>query len=63
VRYPSGAVEYRYGASVLKRGDRIGRNGDEGFVTSVERDKNGDIRVVVGTRAASTVTRADARRS
>jgi AcrR family transcriptional regulator len=60
VRYPSGAVEYRYGASVPKRVDRIGRNGDEGFVTSVERDKNGDIRVVVGTRAASAVTWADA---
>ena len=60
VRYPSGAVEYRYGDRVPKRGDRIGRNGDEGFVTSVERDMNGDIRVVVGTRAASTVTWADA---
>ena len=60
VRYPSGAVEYRYGDSVPTRGDRIGRNGDEGFVTSVERDRNGEVRVVVGTRAASTVTWADA---
>lgn len=60
VRYPSGAVEYRYGENVPKRGDRIGRNGDEGFVTSVECDEHGETRVAVGTRAAATVTWADA---
>ena len=38
VRYASGAFEHRYGSTLPKAGDRLGRNGEEGFVTSVEVD-------------------------
>ncbi len=50
IRYPSGAVEYRYGGDVPKTGDKLGRDGDEGFVTSVEIDEGGGETVRVGTR-------------
>jgi len=60
VRYPSGAVEYRYGATVPKRGEKLGRNGDEGFVIAVEEDEHGVPRVVVGTRVAPSVKWEDA---
>lgn len=60
VRYPSGAVEHRYGAAVPNRGDKIGRNGDEGFVTRVEQDEYGNTRVSVGTRVPPGVTWKDA---
>jgi AcrR family transcriptional regulator len=55
VRYASGEVEHRYGAALPKVGDRLGRNGDEGFVTSVETD-GGDATVWVGTPASKGVS-------
>jgi AcrR family transcriptional regulator len=55
VRYASGEVEHRYGATLPKVGDRLGRNGDEGFVTSVETD-GGDATVMVGTPASKGVS-------
>ena len=60
IRYPSGAVEYRYGGDVPEKGDKLGRNGDEGFVTSVEVDEGGGATVRVGTRVPHHVTWADA---
>lgn len=59
IRYPSGAVEYRYGGDVPKKGDKLGRNGDEGFVTSVEVTEEGAT-VRVGTRVPRHITWADA---
>ena len=55
VRYASGEVEHKYGATLPKVGDRLGRNGDEGFVTSVETDGR-DATVRVGTPAAKGVS-------
>ena len=51
VRYASGAVEYRFGSKLPKVGDRLGRNGEEGFVTRVEADDSGQATVTVGTLA------------
>ena len=52
VRYASGEVEHRYGSKLPKVGDRLGRNGDEGFVTRVEADgPEGAAVVSVGTPA------------
>lgn len=53
VRFASGAVEHRYEAALPKVGDRLGRNGDEGFVTSVETDGLDVAIVRVGTPAAN----------
>ena len=51
VRYASGDVEHRFGSTLPKVGDRLSRNGDEGFVTSVEADGSGHATVSVGTPA------------
>jgi AcrR family transcriptional regulator len=57
IRYASGAVEHRYGSTLPKVGDRLGRNGDEGFVTSVEADgPEGWALVGVGTPAPKGVS-------
>jgi AcrR family transcriptional regulator len=56
VRYASGAVEHRYGLTVPKVGDRLGRNGDEGFVTHVEGDGPDQATVSVGTPAPKGVS-------
>ena len=56
VRYASGAFEHRYGSTLPKAGDRLGRNGEEGFVTSVEVDgPEGTAIVSVGTAAPEGV--------
>jgi AcrR family transcriptional regulator len=51
VRHASGDVEHRYEATLPKVGDRLGRNGEEGFVTSVEADGSDHAKVSVGTPA------------
>ena len=57
VRYASGDVEHRYEATLPKVGDRLGRNGDEGFVTHVEADgPEGWATVSVGTPAPEGVS-------
>jgi AcrR family transcriptional regulator len=57
VRYASGDVEHRYGSKLPKVGDRLGRNGDEGFVTRVEADgPGGGATVSVGTPAPKGVS-------
>jgi AcrR family transcriptional regulator len=57
IRYASGAVEHRYGATLPKVGDRLGRNGEEGFVTRVEADGPGGWAIVsVGTPAPEGVS-------
>ena len=55
VRYSSGEVEHRYESTLPKVGDRLGRNGDEGFVTSVEADGPDHARISVGTPAPKGV--------
>jgi AcrR family transcriptional regulator len=60
IRYPSGEVEHRYGTDVPQIGERIGRNGDGGFVTSVEEENEGHWTVRVGTAAPPGVTWSDA---
>ena len=55
VKYASGAVEHRYGSTLPKVGDRLGRNGDEGFVTRVEADPD-QVTVSVGTPAPKGVS-------
>ncbi len=55
VRYASGSVEHRYGSTLPKVGDRLGHNGDEGFVTRVETDRN-QVTVSVGTPAPHGVS-------
>ena len=59
VRYASGDVEYRYGSKLPKVGDRLGRYGDEGFVTRVEADNPDHATVTVGTLAPSGVVWED----
>ena len=49
VRYASGDVEHRYESTLPQVGDRLGRNGHEGFVTSVEADGLDHAMVTVGT--------------
>ena len=56
VKYASGAVEHRYGSPLPKVGDRLGRNGDEGFVTRVEADGSASAIVSVGTPASTGVS-------
>jgi AcrR family transcriptional regulator len=60
IRYPSGDVEHRYGTDVPRVGERIGRNGDGGFVTTALQDEEGHWTVWVGTTAPPGVTWADA---
>jgi AcrR family transcriptional regulator len=55
VRYASGTVEHRYGSTPPKVGDRLGSNGDEGFVTRVEAGPD-QITVSVGTPAPKGVS-------
>ena len=55
VRFASGDVEHRYETTLPEVGDRLGRNGDEGFVTSVEPDGPDHARVTVGTPAPQGV--------
>jgi AcrR family transcriptional regulator len=55
VRYASGDVEHRYGSTLPKVGDRVGRNGDEGFVTGVQADGPDHATVSVGTPAPKGV--------
>jgi len=55
VRFASGDVEHRYETALPEIGDRLGRNGDEGFVTSVEADGPDHARVTVGTPAPQGV--------
>ena len=55
VRFASGDVEHRYETTLPKVGDRLGRNGDEGFVTSVEADDPDHAKVMVGTPAPQGV--------
>jgi AcrR family transcriptional regulator len=59
VRHASGDVEHRYEATLPKVGDRLGRNGAEGFVTSVEADGPDHAKVTVGTPAPKAVVWAD----
>lgn len=60
VRYASGYVEHRYEATLPKVGDRLGRNGDKGFVTSVDaHEKGGEATVSVGTPAPEGVSWSD----
>jgi AcrR family transcriptional regulator len=60
VRYASGDVEHRYEATLPKVGERLGRNGDEGFVTRVEVDDPvGEATVSVGTSAPKGVSWED----
>jgi AcrR family transcriptional regulator len=60
VRHASGDVEHRYEATLPKVGDRLGRNGDEGFVTRVEVDDAvGEATVSVGTPAPKGVSWED----
>jgi AcrR family transcriptional regulator len=57
VRFASGAVEHRYGSTLPEVGDRLGRNGDEGFVTHVEADgPGGGTTISVGTQAPKGVS-------
>ena len=57
VRYASGYVEHRYEATLPKVGDRLGRNGDEGFVTGIEADEQGgEATVSVGTPAPKGIS-------
>ncbi len=59
VRYASGAVEHWFGATLPKLGARIGRNGEAGFVTSVEMDTPDAATVTVGTPAPESLTWGD----
>jgi len=60
VHYPSGAIEHIWGGILPEVGDKFGRSGDAGFVTSVEREEDGPVRVRVGTRVPTGVTWSDA---
>jgi AcrR family transcriptional regulator len=55
IRYASGDVEHRYESTLPKVGDRLGRNGSEGFVTRVEADGPDHASVSVGTPASEGV--------
>jgi hypothetical protein len=50
VRFPSGAIEHRYGSAVPEVGDKIGLDGQSGFVAKVQEDGDGDISIEVGRR-------------
>ena len=47
IRYASGAVEHRYGVTLPKVGDSIGRSRDRGFVTAVNLDERSHATVIV----------------
>jgi hypothetical protein len=53
IRFPSGAIEHRYGPSLPKIGDEIGLDGQSGFVTEVDEHGDGDYSVRVGRRPPS----------
>ena len=55
IRYASGDVEHRYESTLPKVGDRLGRNGSEGFVTCIEADGPDHATVNEGTPAAEGV--------
>ena len=59
VRFASGDVEHRYETTLPKVGDRLSRNGDEGFVTRVEADGGNHATVSVGTPASKGVSWED----
>jgi AcrR family transcriptional regulator len=59
VRYASGDVEHRYGSALPEVGDRLGRNGEQGFVTSVQADDSDHATVSVGTPAPEGVVWED----
>ena len=59
VRYASGVVEHWYGGTLPEIGARIGRNGEAGFVTSVEMHGADSATVTVGTPAPVNVTWGD----
>jgi len=59
VRYASGDVEHRYGSALPEVGDRLGRNGEQGFVTSVQVDESDHATVSVGTPAPEGVVWED----
>jgi AcrR family transcriptional regulator len=59
VRYASGAVEHWFGATLPKLGARLGRDGDAGFVTSVEMNSADAATVTVGTPAPESLTWGD----
>jgi AcrR family transcriptional regulator len=54
--YASGASEHWYGATLPRVGDRLGRNGESGFVTKVEMEGPDHAIVFVGTTAAPGIT-------
>ncbi len=56
IRHASGAVEHWYGATLPEVGDRLGRNGEGGFVTSVQMDGPDHATVSVGTPAPREVS-------
>jgi AcrR family transcriptional regulator len=56
IRFPSGAVEHRYGTEPPSIGAVIGRNGCNGFVTRVDVDEHGLVTVTVGTEVPAGVT-------
>jgi AcrR family transcriptional regulator len=60
IRYPSGSVEHRYGSTVPALGDKIGRDGSEGFVTSIHEEGERHFFVSVGTAAPPGVSWTDA---
>jgi AcrR family transcriptional regulator len=60
VRYPSGRVEHRYGDALPAVGDKLGANGDEAFVTSVELGGDGRATVMLGSPVPTGVRWSDA---
>jgi hypothetical protein len=50
IRFPSGAIEHRYGSSLPQVGEEIGVDGQSGFVTEVAEHGDGDVSVQVGRR-------------
>jgi AcrR family transcriptional regulator len=56
IRYHSGAIEHRYGSTLPKVGDRLGRNGEGGFVTTVRMDAPDHATVMVGTPAPPDIS-------
>ena len=53
VRFPSGAIEHRYGSAVPEVGEKIGLDGQSGFVIKVQEDGDGDVSIEVGRRPPS----------
>ena len=59
VRYASGESEHRYGPTLPKVGDRLGRGEEKGFVTRLQVDGPDRATVFVGTPAPADVTWKD----